>query len=40
MGEDDICMMTRLTKTGSRFEREDLFPVPFLPIVPQVAAAL
>ncbi|TDK38814.1 protein-L-isoaspartate(D-aspartate) O-methyltransferase [Rhizobium deserti] len=40
MTEGDTCMMTRLTKTGSRFEREDLFPVPFLPIIPQVASAL
>lgn len=40
MLEDGTCMMTRLTKTGSRFEREDLFLVPYLPIVPQTAAAL
>ncbi|EUB95962.1 Protein-L-isoaspartate(D-aspartate) O-methyltransferase [Rhizobium sp. CF080] len=38
--EGEACMMVRLTKTGSRFEREDLFPVPFLPIVPHIAAAL
>jgi protein-L-isoaspartate(D-aspartate) O-methyltransferase len=38
--DGDLCMMVRLTKTGSRFEREDLFPVPFLPIVPHIAAAL
>ena len=40
MLEDGTCMMTRLTKTGSRFEREDLFIAPYLPIVPQLAAAL
>lgn len=40
MISDDACMMVRLTKTGSRFEREDLFPVPYLPIMPNVAAAL
>lgn len=38
--DDETCMMMRLTKTGSRFEREDLFTVPYLPIVPHVAAAL
>lgn len=38
--DEETCMMTRLTKTGSRFEREDLFTVPYLPIVPHVAAAL
>lgn len=40
MTEDDNCMMVRLTKTGSRFEREDLFPAPYLPLVPHVAAYL
>ena len=40
MINDETCMMTRLTKTGSRFEREDLFTVPYLPIIPHVAAAL
>lgn len=40
MLDGETCIMTRLTKTGSRFEREDLFPAPYLPIVPQVAAAL
>ncbi|KQQ37250.1 protein-L-isoaspartate O-methyltransferase [Rhizobium sp. Leaf306] len=40
IGDDETCMMVRLTKTGSRFEREDLFTVPFLPIIPQMAAAL
>lgn len=40
MIDEETCMMTRLTKTGSRFEREDLFTVPYLPIIPHVAAAL
>lgn len=40
MQEDDTCLMVRLTKTGSRFEREDLFTVPYLPLVPQIAVAL
>jgi protein-L-isoaspartate(D-aspartate) O-methyltransferase len=40
MQEDETCLMVRLTKTGSRFEREDLFMVPYLPLVPQIAAAL
>lgn len=40
MQDDDTCLMVRLTKTGSRFEREDLFTVPYLPLVPQIAAAL
>ncbi len=38
--EDETCMMVRLTKTGSRFEREDLFPVPYLPLVAHMAAHL
>jgi protein-L-isoaspartate(D-aspartate) O-methyltransferase len=38
--DDETCLMTRLTKTGSRFEREDLFPAPYLPLVPHVAEAL
>ena len=40
MIDDDTCLMTRLTKTGSRFEREDLFKAPYLPLVPHIAAAL
>ncbi|MCF6370728.1 protein-L-isoaspartate(D-aspartate) O-methyltransferase [Rhizobium sp. TRM95001] len=40
MLEDGTCLMVRLSKTGSRFEREDLFPVPYLPLVPHIAAAL
>lgn len=38
--DDETCLMTRLTKTGSRFEREDLFPAPYLPLVPHIAEAL
>ena len=33
-------MLVRLTKIGSRFEREDLFPVRFQPIIEGPAAAL
>lgn len=40
MISDDECRMVRLTKTGSRFEREELFTVPYLPIVPRVASQL
>jgi len=40
MGDDGIARMMKLTKSGSRFEREDLFDVPFLPMVPQVALVL
>lgn len=40
MTDTDTCIMVRLTKTGSRFEREDLFPVPYLPLVPHLASAL
>ena len=38
--EDGACVLARLTKVGSRFEREDLFPVPFEPLVPGKALAL
>lgn len=34
------CRMVRLSRTGSRFDREDLFEAPYLPIVPNVAAFL
>ncbi|MGN6548333.1 MAG: protein-L-isoaspartate(D-aspartate) O-methyltransferase [Pararhizobium sp.] len=34
------CTLVRLTKIGARFEREDLFPVPFQPLIPGKAAAL
>lgn len=40
MLEDGTCMMVRLMKTGSRFDREDLFPAPYLPLIPHIAAAL
>jgi protein-L-isoaspartate(D-aspartate) O-methyltransferase len=40
MLEDGRCMMTRLTKVGVRFEREDLFEAPYLPLAPHLAAAL
>jgi protein-L-isoaspartate(D-aspartate) O-methyltransferase len=41
LGEDDmVAKMARLTKIGSRFEREDLFDVPYRPFIPGVAAAL
>lgn len=38
MVDEDRCVMVRLTRTGSRFEREDLFEVPYLPLMPHVAA--
>ena len=40
MVDEENCLMVRLTKTGSRFEREDLFPAPYLPLVPHIASAL
>ena len=40
MVSESECRMLKLTKTGSRFDREDLFAVPYLPIVPQIAQAL
>lgn len=40
MISENHCRMVRLTKTGSRFEREELFQVPYLPIVPLVASYL
>lgn len=40
MISEDNCRMVRLTKTGSRFEREELFDVPYLPIVPRLASFL
>ena len=40
MGDDGIARMMKLTKSGSRFEREDLFETPYLPMVPQVARVL
>ncbi|MFD1326950.1 protein-L-isoaspartate(D-aspartate) O-methyltransferase [Mycoplana ramosa] len=40
MVSDETCRMVKLVKTGSRFDREDLFEVPYLPIVPHQARAL
>ena len=40
MLEDGSSRMVRLMKVGSRYEREELFPVPYLPILPNVALAL
>ncbi len=40
MVDEARCIMVRLTKTGSRFEREDLFEVPFLPLQPKIAQHL
>ena len=37
---EEQCRLVRLTKTGSRFEREELFEVPYLPIVPMLASYL
>ena len=37
MVDETRCVMVRLTKTGSRFEREDLFEVPLLPLQPKIA---
>ncbi|MBU4530706.1 MAG: protein-L-isoaspartate(D-aspartate) O-methyltransferase [Hoeflea sp.] len=38
--ESGRTQMARLTKIGSRFEREDLFDVPYLPFAPGLALAL
>jgi protein-L-isoaspartate(D-aspartate) O-methyltransferase len=40
MISDNECRLVRLTKTGSRFEREELFDTPYLPIVPRLASQL
>lgn len=40
MTSPNHCRMVRLSRTGSRFDREDLFEAPYLPIVPQLAAFL
>jgi protein-L-isoaspartate(D-aspartate) O-methyltransferase len=40
MISENECRMVRLTKTGSRFEREELFDAPYLPIVPRLASQL
>lgn len=38
--ENGRTQMARLSKIGSRFEREDLFEVPYRPFIPGLAAAL
>jgi protein-L-isoaspartate(D-aspartate) O-methyltransferase len=40
MGENGIARMVKLVKSGSRFERFDMFDVPYQAIVPQVAQTL
>ena len=40
MMSETECRIVRLTRTGSRFDREDLFSAPYLPIIPQVASFL
>jgi protein-L-isoaspartate(D-aspartate) O-methyltransferase len=40
MMSETECRIVRLTRTGSRFDREDLFEAPYLPFVPQVASFL
>ncbi|MBC7280762.1 protein-L-isoaspartate(D-aspartate) O-methyltransferase [Hoeflea sp.] len=40
LSESGPTLMARLTKIGSRFEREDLFEVPYLPFTPGLALAL
>jgi protein-L-isoaspartate(D-aspartate) O-methyltransferase len=40
MGENGIARMVKLVKSGSRFERADMFDVPYQAIVPQVAQSL
>jgi protein-L-isoaspartate(D-aspartate) O-methyltransferase len=39
IAEDGSTQMIKLVKTGSRFEREDMFPVPYQPLLPHVALA-
>ena len=38
--KDGVIRLSKMIKIGSRFEREDLFPVPYLPIIEGNAAAL
>ncbi|MDW9376392.1 protein-L-isoaspartate(D-aspartate) O-methyltransferase [Sinorhizobium meliloti] len=40
MMSETHCRIVRVNRTGSRFDREDLFDAPYLPIVPQVASFL
>ena len=38
--DQERCVMVRLSKTGSRFDREELFEAPYMSIVPKLAAYL
>lgn len=38
--KDGVIRLSRLTKVGSRFEREDFFEVPYLPLIGGLAAAI
>jgi protein-L-isoaspartate(D-aspartate) O-methyltransferase len=40
MMNETQCRIVRVNRTGSRFDREDLFDAPYLPIVPQLASFL
>ncbi|MCZ4089406.1 protein-L-isoaspartate(D-aspartate) O-methyltransferase [Sinorhizobium psoraleae] len=40
MMSETLCRIVRVNRTGSRFDREDLFDAPYLPIVPQLASFL
>ncbi|WP_104667282.1 protein-L-isoaspartate(D-aspartate) O-methyltransferase [Ensifer adhaerens] len=40
MMSETHCRVVRVSRTGSRFDREDLFDAPYLPIVPQLASFL
>lgn len=40
MMSETHCRVVRVNRTGSRFDREDLFDAPYLPIVPQLASFL
>lgn len=40
MMSETRCRIVRVNRTGSRFDREDLFEAPYLPIVPQLASFL
>lgn len=40
LGEDQTVRLARLTKIGSRFDREDLFELPYRAFTPGMAAAL
>ncbi|WP_376742569.1 protein-L-isoaspartate(D-aspartate) O-methyltransferase [Ensifer canadensis] len=40
MMSETHCRIVRVSRTGSRLDREDLFDAPYLPIVPQLASYL